>query len=88
VTFLETAQKLVINKTKRVIFRKEGKEHDDNTKELVKFINSQKLLAMKTEQQDKFWLAKPVGQACGCRRQAEERWSSEGEQLVDYRQVV
>jgi len=63
VTFLETAPKLVINKTKREIVRKEGKEDDDDTKEVVKFIISQKLLAVKTEQQDKFWLAKSVGQA-------------------------
>jgi len=40
VTFLETAPKLVINKTKREIVRKEGKEDDDDTKEVVKFIIS------------------------------------------------
>ena len=61
VTFLETTPKLVINKTKRVIVRKEVEE-DDDTKEIVKYINSQKLLAVKTEHEDKFWLAKPVGQ--------------------------
>ena len=61
-TFLETAPKLSINKTKRAIVRREVGEDDDYTKELVEFINSQKLLAVTTEQEDKFWLAKPVGQ--------------------------
>jgi hypothetical protein len=61
VTFLETVPKLIINKTKKIIVRKEVEE-DDDTKELVKYINSQKLLAVKTEHEDKFWLAKPVGQ--------------------------
>ena len=62
VTFLATAPKLVINKTKRTIVRREVEEADDDTKELVEFINSQKLLAVKTDHDDKFWLAKPVGQ--------------------------
>ena len=62
VTFLETAPKMIINKTKRVIVRKEVEEDDDDTTELVNYINSQKLLAIKTDHEDKFWLAKPVGQ--------------------------
>ena len=61
VSFLETAPKLSINKTKRVIVRREVEEDDDDTKEQVAYINSQKVLAVKTEHEDKFWLAKNVG---------------------------
>ena len=61
VTFLEHAPKLNITTTKRVIVRREAEVDDDDTKEQVEYINSQKVLAVKTEHEDKFWLAKNVG---------------------------
>ena len=64
VTLLDSAPKLNLVKTKRVVIRKELEQVDAATEAMIKLVSTNSVLVVKTDGGgDKFWLAKPVGKA-------------------------
>ena len=73
VAWLENTPRLKIIKQKRTVERKEVEADDEDTLEELKYVNSQSLLAVKTDSDEKFWLAKPIGKARRAKKGDEQR---------------